>query len=347
MPRIEPVPHQASAADDILIGRVLRIAAGTYDVDTPEGIRQASLRGRVKRRDDRIVSVGDRVELERSDDDDLRIARVLPRRSSLTRHGVARRREQVIVANVDQVVAVVAADAPPPDLNMVDRLLAIAELSEVEPFIVLNKIDLANRSGPESGGIHAPRTGGAREAPRPQTPTPTDASKDDAPHSDLEDYAVIGVDILATSASTGEGLEALGERLADRITVLSGQSGVGKSSLLNALVPGLDLRVGEVSERVGRGRHTTVSAALYPYPDGGYVADTPGLQYLALWEVDPGEVQLGFVEIAARREGCRFSDCGHRSEPGCAVREALEAGELSERRYESYLSLLAEAEEGR
>ena len=139
-------------------------------------------------------------------------------------------------------------------------------------------------------------------------------------------------------------METLGARLEGRISVCTGQSGVGKSSLLNALMPGLDLRVGEVGQRKGRGRHTTVASALYPYPGGGYVADTPGLQYLSLWDVDPAELDRGFVEFTEYAEQCRFSDCRHRSEPGCEVQGAVSAGEILSRRYESYIGLLDEAE---
>lgn len=291
-------------------GRVLSIGGGVYRVDTPEGLVEASLRGRVKQTDARTLSVGDLVELEKVEGDS-RISRILPRESALTRHGVARRREQVIVANVDQVAVVVAAREPAPDLRMVDRLLALAELSRIRSLLVVNKTDLA-------------------ELP-----------------AELVVYDRIGYDLLESSAETGDGLETLEERLAERVTVLTGQSGVGKSSLLNALLPGLDLRVGEVGPRKSRGRHTTVASALYPFPAGGYVADTPGLQYLALWEVEPARLEVGFREIADAGEGCRFSDCRHRTEPGCAVREAVDDGDIEARRHESYLGLLAEAEEGR
>lgn len=297
-------------------GRVLRIAGGVYHVDDSTTVIQASLRGRVKQTDSRIVSVGDLVELERVGNE-MRIVRLRPRRSALARHGVSKRREQVIVANVDQVAVVVAIAAPVPDFLMVDRLLALAALSEIEAFLVVNKTDLAA------------------------------AVRGDVARADLDHYAALGVETLRTSVESSVGLEALSARLAGGITVLSGQSGVGKSSLLNALVPELDLRVGEISERRGRGRHTTVASALYRYPSGGYVADTPGLQYLALWDLDPAELQLGFVEIATASEGCRFADCRHRLEPSCAVIAAVEEGEIRRRRLDSYLRLLDEAEKGR
>lgn len=291
---------------------MLRVSGGIYAVETPRGVIQASLRGRVKQKDDRIVSVGDLVALE-DVDGDARISRLLPRHSALTRHGVARRREQVIVANVDQVVVTVATRTPEPDLLMVDRLLAIAELSGIEGLIVANKIELA---------------------PDGELP------------EDLEPYLSAGYEVLRVSATTGAGLDAFANRLKDRISVLTGQSGVGKSSLLNALIPGLDLRVGEVGARKGRGRHTTVASALYPYPAGGYVADTPGLQYLSLWDVDPATLDQGFVEFMSFASVCRFSDCRHKSEPGCEVRGAVERGEIRQRRYQSYLGLLEEAEGG-
>ena len=291
---------------------MLRIAGGVYHVDDSRTVVRASLRGRLKRTDSRIVSVGDLVEMERVGDE-MRIVRLRTRSGALSRHGVSKRREQVIVANVDQVAVVVSVTAPDPDFLMVDRLLALAALSGIDAFLVVNKTDLA----------------------------------EPAPGDDLEQYAGLGVETLRTSVESRAGLEALSGRLAGRITVLSGQSGVGKSSLLNALVPELDLRVGEISERRGRGRHTTVASALYRYPGGGYVADTPGLQYLALWGVDPAELPGGFVEIAEMGDACRFADCRHRVEPDCAVRAAVEDGTIGRRRLESYLRLLDEAEKGR
>ncbi len=307
-----------------LTGRVLRIAGGVYELETDQGLLRASLRGRVKQKDSRLVSVGDLVEIETMEGD-ARIAALLPRRSALTRHGVARRREQVIVANVDQVAVVVAYRSPQPDLLMVDRLLALAELNRLRSLLVLNKTDLAT-----------PR------AARTVTGSP-DAAPPALP-DELAAYAAMDYPIVLASAKTEHGLDELAGRLAGRTTVLAGQSGVGKSSLLNALLPGLDLRVGEVGERKGRGRHTPGAAALYPYPVGGNVADTPGLQYVALWEVDPADLRTGFREIRAAGGRCRFADCRHRAEPGCEVRRAVEEGRIEDRRYRSYLGLLEESE---
>lgn len=291
---------------------------------------ECSLRGRVKHEGEKgSVAVGDRVRVERLEDGSCRIHELLPRSSTLSRLGVARRREQVIAANVDQVAAVVAVARPEPDLSMLDRLLALAELNGLAALVVLNKVDLLEQEGASGGG-----RGDASAAA-------------DVDASALAPYAGAGYPILRTSARTGRGLDELRERLTGRVTVLTGPSGTGKSSLLNALVPGLDLRIGKVGSRKGRGRHTTVSAALYPFPPRGYVADTPGLQYLALWEVDAARLSDAFPELREPAESCRFADCRHRAEPDCGVRRAVEAGEIPRRRYESYRALLEEAEGGR
>ncbi len=300
----------------------MRVVAGTYHVETGGGeLLQCSLRGRVKQKFEQLVSVGDFVRVERLDDGSCRIGELLPRDSALSRHGVARRREQVIVANVDQVAAVVSVDEPAPDYAMVDRLMALAELNELEGLIVLNKTDLSS--------------GGAKEEDPPLLPPA------------FAPYLAAGYDVLTTSATRHIGLEALRATLLDRTTVFSGPSGVGKSSLLNALMPGLELRVGEVGARKGRGRHTTVAAALYPFPGGGYVADTPGLQYLALWEVDVEALSGAFPEFHELALACRFANCRHRTEPGCRVLAAVEDGRVDRRRHQSYLALVSEAEEGR
>jgi len=301
-----------------LTGRVLRISGGTYHVLAGDAELECSLRGRVKL-GELAVAVGDRVRVERLEDGSCRISEILPRAGTLTRHGVSRRREQVIAANIDQVAAVAAVCSPDPDFIMVDRLLVLAELDGLDGLVVANKADLVEEPEALPDGFDA--------------------------------YADAGYEVLSTSATSGLGLDRLDRRLRGRVTVLSGQSGVGKSSLLNALMPGLDLRVGEIGERKRRGRHTTVAAALYPYgrdgcaPDG-FVVDTPGLQYLALWNVEPAELSRAFPEFRPHLDRCRFKNCRHREEPECGVRVAIEAGEVSERRHRSYLTLLEESEGG-
>lgn len=282
-------------------------------METGDGPLECVLAGRLKQgRSDR-VAVGDRVRLERPDDDRGRITEILPRRSKLARRKPEGEREQTIAANIDQMAAVFSVRRPDPDLRMLDRMLVLAELNGVEAFVVANKVDLLE----EGAGLPEP----------------------------FRIYREAEYDVLPTSAEDGRGLEELGERLEGRMTVLAGPSGTGKTSLLNRIVPELERRVGEVSERVGRGRHTTVNATLIPLGDGGYVADTPGLQYLPVWALEPDDLAGAFPEFRPWLEGCRFNDCRHLEEPGCGIRTALERGDVEESRYESYRGLLAEAEE--
>lgn len=300
------------------VGRVLRIVAGTYLVEQGDEVRECVLAGRLKQGRDKKVSVGDRVELELLEDGSGRITGLRPRRSELTRKEVGREGEQIIAVNVDQVAAVFSLREPPPDLRMLDRLLALAELNGLDGLVVLNKLDLLEEGDDEAADLLAR----VREV-----------------------YGGAEYPVLETSVPDRTGLDELARRLRERISVLAGPSGTGKSSLLNALVPGLDRRVGEVSERVGRGRHTTVNATLIPLPEGGYVADTPGLQYLALWSLPPDELAGAFPEFRPFLGGCKFNDCRHMEEPGCRIREAVDGGHVAESRFESYRSLLEEAEE--
>ncbi len=256
--------------------------------------------------------VGDRVRLEKLPDGSHCITEVLPRESLLARRSLARRSQQVIAANVDQVAAVASAAQPEPDLRMLDGLLAVAELNGLAAFVVLNKVDLV----PE-----------AEELPG------------------MEAYRRAGYTILPTSASERTGLGALWGRLRSKVSVFSGPSGVGKSSLLNALMPGLRLRVGDVRERSGKGRHTTVGGLLIPLQGGGYLADTPGIQHFEPGAVDPRELSSAFREFGPHLTSCRFADCRHREEPGCEVRHAVDAGSIDARRFESYHEMLERAED--
>jgi ribosome biogenesis GTPase len=272
----------------------------------------AVLRGRVKRESrigDQIV-IGDRVRLEEVESGrgtDWVVAGVLPRDSTITRKGYSERRPKLIAANVDRMFAVVAAKDPEPRLAQLDRLLVIAEANRVAATVVVNKVDLP----------------GAKEV----------ADRIAAL------YSGIGYPILRVSAETGEGLEALEAALSGGISALIGASGVGKSSLLNALAPELELRTGALSRRVRRGRHTTVRSRLLRLPSGGLVADTPGFGDVGVWGLPPEEVEECFPEIRARLEACRFRGCTHLAEPGCAVLEAVESGAIARSRWESYAEL--------
>jgi ribosome biogenesis GTPase len=195
---------------------------------------------------------------------------------------------------------------------MLDRFLVIAEANSLAARIVINKVDLAGEA--EAKALFA-------------------------------DHVRAGYPLHLTSTKDGRGLGPLHDALQGRTSALSGPSGVGKSSLMNALYPGLNLRVGEISESVNKGRHTTVGALLHPLPDGGFVADTPGLREIGLWGLDPSELADCFPEFRPLTPQCRFADCTHTVEPGCAVREAIAAGEVSVTRHESYVKLREELEE--
>lgn len=294
-------------------GTVWRTGGGVYVVSLDDGrVVEASLRGRLKKEDrsgDRVV-IGDRVALEEAGDGGFTLESVEERSSSVVRRGTGRRRK-VVAANVDRLVVVVAAVEPSPHREVIDRLLALAEADDIGAVLVVNKVDLP---------------GGAEVA------------------ADLSDlYGAIGYPVLAVSAVDGAGLDALADVLCDGTSALVGPSGVGKSTLLNALEPELGLRTGELSRKVGRGRHTTVSSRIIPLECGGMVADTPGFADVGVWGLDAADVELCFPEIRELVGRCRFQDCAHVSEPDCAVTGAVEDGGIAASRYQSYLLLRNEA----
>lgn len=297
-----------------LRGRVLRVHGGVYEVETEDGrVLEAALRGRLKqeqRTGERVVA-GDEVVVRHHDDGSVTIEAVEARRSELVRRAPGRGRRarpRIIVANVDQVVVVFAAAEPDPRLRMLDRFLVLAEANHLVAVVLVNKLDLA----------------------------------DEADVAALfERYERAGYPVLLTSVATGRGLDALAGRLRGGVSVLTGPSGVGKSSLLNALEPGLELPTAEISDAIGKGRHTTVTARLIRLPHGGYVADTPGLRELGLWGVSSDELRTCFPEFRQPATRCRFGNaCTHSHEPDCAVREAVDHGIIDAERYASYHAML-------
>ncbi|NJP04120.1 MAG: ribosome small subunit-dependent GTPase A [Chloroflexaceae bacterium] len=295
-------------------GKVLRAQSGFFWVQTDEGILECRLRGRLKkeRQQSDIVVIGDDVEVMRVSPEQGAIESVYERRSRFSRRQPGSRgqwKEDILIANVDQVVLVFACANPPMKPRLLDRFLVIAEYNEIAPVIVANKVDLVGS---------------------------------DQVNVQFAPYQQIGYPVLSVSARQGSGIEALRDRLEGCISVLTGPSGVGKSSLLNALQPELALQEGSVSTAVNKGRHTTVVAELHPLggPAGGYVADTPGLRELAAWLVPQEELAWCFPEMRPFLGACDFHNCLHTHEPGCAVRQAVAEQTITQERYESYVRQL-------
>jgi ribosome biogenesis GTPase / thiamine phosphate phosphatase len=312
-------------------GIVIRAGRGLYSVQTDTGrILPCRLRGNLKKRftysetashvrrvektkklaETNPIAVGDRVEIEVLESGiEGVIELVLPRRRALVRRSGNERERQTLVANLELAVIVFSAAEPRPDLFKLDRFLVLAEDSELDILILLNKADLAD---------------------------PVELSEA------LAEYREIDYEIITTSRITGEGIEALRAKLKGRLSAFCGPSGVGKSSLLNSVQPGLRLKVGETSEITHAGRHTTVQAELLTLEIGGWVADTPGLRQVEFWDLLPEDVAFCFPELAPLMGYCKFANCRHRTEPGCAVRAALDEKRVSPRRYQSYLQMTEE-----
>jgi len=251
-----------------------------------------------------VVAAGDRVRFRPAGRDEGIIERIEPRHGVLSR--AIRGRRQVIVANVDQVLIVTSAAQPVLKPHLIDRLLVTAEKDLVRPMVCINKVDLVELADLQ------PLVGV---------------------------YGQMGYEVLLLSAQTGFGLERLKRRIVGRQSVFAGQSGVGKSSLLNAIEPGLDLQIAAVSPENEKGRHTTTVASLIPLSAGGYVVDTPGIRQFQLWDVVPQEVAGYFRDVRPYVSLCRFPDCTHTHEADCAVKDAVADGRLDARRYESYCQL--------
>lgn len=292
------------------LGRVLKVQGLVSIVLQEDGVRRkCAIRRLLKTlstEQRHVVAAGDIVWIRPEGDDEGIIERVEPRYGVLCR--TSRQRQHVIVTNVDQILIVASAAQPRLKPNLLDRYLVTAERAEIEPIICLNKIDLVEPADLQ------PLVGV---------------------------YSQLGYRVLLVSAAAGWGIETLRSQLAGRETVLTGQSGVGKSSLLNAMETGLKLRVQTVSGDTEKGRHTTTTAELIPLAQGGFVVDTPGIRQFQLWDVIPEEVAGFFRELRPYVSHCRYPDCTHTHEEPCAVKDAVADGYVDVRRYESYLQIHA------
>jgi ribosome biogenesis GTPase / thiamine phosphate phosphatase len=290
------------------LGRVLRVQGLISIVRDDSGeMHQCATRRLLKTlaTDQRhVVAAGDVVWFRPEGKTEGIIERVEPRHGVVSR--TSRGRQHVLVANVDQLIIVTSAAEPRVKPNLIDRLLVTAEKAGIRPVICINKIDLIE--------------------PADLMPL-------------VGVYAQLGYDVILVSAQTGVGIDLLRDWLAGAESVVSGQSGVGKSSLLNAVEPGLHLRVQTVSAETQKGRHTTTTAELIPIAFGGYVVDTPGIRQFQLWDVIPEEVDGYFRDLRPYVSNCRFPDCTHTHEDHCAVKDAVADGWIDARRYESYVQI--------
>ena len=303
-------------------GLVIKNTGSWYTVRTDDGRDvESKVKGNFRLKEIRStnpVSVGDRVDIDINNEGTAFITRIEDRKNYIIRRASnLSKQSHIIAANLDQAMLIVTVNYPITTTVFIDRFLATAEAYSVPVKLVFNKID--RYKGEDKEYLDAL----------------------------INLYTTIGYPCSTLCAKTEEGLDALKAEVKDKITLLSGHSGVGKSTIINKLVPGVNLRTGDISEYHNKGMHTTTFSEMIPLPEGGYLIDTPGIKGFGTIEMETAEISHYFPEIFKFSEDCRFNNCSHRHEPGCAVLQALEDHYISESRYKSYLSILEDKEESK
>ena len=303
-------------------GLVIKNTGSWYTIRTEDGqLWEAKARGRLRLRGLRTtnpIAIGDRVEFSPGEDAAL-ITAIQDRKNYVIRRATnLSKQSHILAANVDQCLLIVTLRQPETSTTFIDRFLANAEAYRIPVVIVCNKTDLL-----------------------------TEAESQEQLGALIRLYEGIGYQVLPSSALTGAGMETLRGLIGGKVSLLSGHSGVGKSTLINYLFPALHLKTAEVSEAYQTGKHTTTFSQMIPLPGGGYLIDTPGIKGFGTFDMEPREVGHYFREFFALSRQCRFHNCTHTHEPGCAVREALEQGTIAPSRYNSYLSMLEDKDEDR
>lgn len=301
--------------EEFAVGMVTRMQAGFYTVMAENHILTCQLRGRLKqhKKMEDLVAIGDKVFISPIDEERGVIEEICERERALVRMAPTTRGiyKQILLANPDQTIFVFACADPIPSLRMLDRFLVIAEKQNIAALIVANKVDRIDRKQAEEL---------------------------------FSLYPALGYPVIYTSAKEGTGIEELREKLQGKLSAFAGPSGVGKTSLLNALRPGLGLEVKTVKESSHKGRHTTIVRQLFSLDEHSQVADLPGIRQLSVWDVEPEELDGYFCEFRPFVEQCQFNDCRHDQEPGCAINHAVQNGTISAARRDSYLKLRRELE---
>ena len=304
-------------------GLVIRNTGSWYTVKTDDGgqLVDCKIKGNFRLKGIRStnpVAVGDRVTIVPNQEGTAFITAIHDRRNYIIRKSSnLSKQSHIIAANVDLAVLVVTVNYPQTATTFIDRFLASAEAYRIPVVLVFNKTDLLT---------------------------------DEELHYQqmmIDLYDTVGYEAIALSAETGEGMEKLEAALKDKTTVMSGNSGVGKSTLINRLIPGVNLKTAEISDAHNQGMHTTTFSEMLQLPSGGYIIDTPGIRGFGTFDIEPEELTSYFKEIFNFSKDCRFNNCTHTHEPGCAVLKALEEHYIAESRYQSYLSMMDDKEEGK